>query len=668
MLRIAVIVILVVFLLPYETDAQERQLRTWRTANGSYSVKARMVEAREDSVVLEKEDGKRVTVKLNVLSESDKKYVDSQNGSGLKRKSQRHAGEMEYRNVVILQADRELPWKPIDPGSPPKVELGELATFDFEGEVGFGPDASGLISDPSGSKLLFLTGSYREGSGQVFDLVSGKPAGRMFTMPAGCKPMALSADLKSLIVIPSMGGRGNVVWLAASASAGIRERMTWRYTPEFIAELTFARFIDEGLLITADSLGIISLWDLNARTLVWQIESSRDCIPAVSHDLKTLVSCNEDFLFQIDLQKSEVVSCVPGRILSPNCFAFSPRGDELICVARGSVRQIDTVTGETREYWNVSGGFRKSILGWVSDNQFLLGSDRGGSINLIDLRLKGDLRYYQVRTVSGSIAMDCDGRVWSLLRNVKGGISYTIEGNELPHESAREWGEQQDPDDFVLLKPGDSVNLEVSAIVHDATQAQVDRMREIIKSVSDEQFKRRRSGRGSNRGEVGSPTESKEKQERPKSTKDKLAEAMKDIRLPAYDASEEAFDILRKKLTENGLVVSRRAKYTLHVEVGHPDELTELNKLPEDVRYSHLPYSLRYHAWLTDENGERVWKSGSQSFSAMPSTTSETLPTTGPDGVEYVKLVDIPGTLVNVRAPAFSTIRPGGIDDQNYQQ
>ena len=57
------------------TLAVENTWRTWRTANGKFSVRAKFVKLDGETVTLEKKNGNTVDVKLDVLCAEDQDYV-----------------------------------------------------------------------------------------------------------------------------------------------------------------------------------------------------------------------------------------------------------------------------------------------------------------------------------------------------------------------------------------------------------------------------------------------------------------------------------------------------------------------------------------------------------------------------------------------------------------
>ncbi len=657
---------IMVIALPYSAEAQPFEMRTWKTAEGSYSVKARLIETvAGESIVLEKENGERVTVKLEILSQTDRQYVQEQASAGTSGKKKTATGPMDYSQVRILKADREIPWQAIPPAALPRVELGELTTFPIEDDVS--PSFTSLLADPTGSRLLLVSGSLTDGFGRVFDLVNRQAVGGRIQFPGGCTPLALSADSKSLIVTPPRRFDANAVWLAAGNS-GIRERLAWQYSTNRIAKLTLARFLEAGRLLTADTLGVISMWDLEGRTLLWQIETVRGCIPAVSHDSKTLVSCNDNYLFQIDLQSQEVVGCLPMNIGGPICFGFNPQGSEVIAISWGALRRIEATSGVVREHWNVPTNIGVNIEGWVNDHQFLLKNLTSGTYNVIDLELRGDVRMYQVRTIGGATTTDGQSRTWSLLRQVDGGtIRYSMEGHRLPHEEVQEWCQRQNPIDFVLLKPGDAIQLKINAMVHDATPEQLDRMDEIVKSLRDrdedlEPPRARRPGAAGQRQKSVSDEDP-----------NRLAKALQAVKLDPYDATQQAREILLEKIRERGWRVDGNARLTLHAEIAHPDRVTDVVKPRSGVPTPEilpLPYSLKFHVYITDENGELVWKSRSQEYGFRPgdlANVGKRHATTTPDGVQYLGEVDFPSTIVKFRPPGYSVIEAGQIVDHDFK-
>jgi hypothetical protein len=67
---------------------EEAKWRTWKTANGKYSVEAKFIKFASGMLTLEKKDGIRVDVKLDILTAEDREFV-------MKRKWLRAAAESE---------------------------------------------------------------------------------------------------------------------------------------------------------------------------------------------------------------------------------------------------------------------------------------------------------------------------------------------------------------------------------------------------------------------------------------------------------------------------------------------------------------------------------------------------------------------------------------------
>ncbi len=53
-------------------------MRTWTSNNGKYRVNAKFVALNDDSVTLENEDGKTLTVALDKLTEADQQFARKQ--------------------------------------------------------------------------------------------------------------------------------------------------------------------------------------------------------------------------------------------------------------------------------------------------------------------------------------------------------------------------------------------------------------------------------------------------------------------------------------------------------------------------------------------------------------------------------------------------------------
>ncbi len=652
-----------------QASAQESQTRTWSSANGAYSVQAKLVEVTGDSVVLEKEDGQQITVEISRLSQTDQKYIRSQQPPSTPTET-RTSGPMNYEGVVVLQAEREMPWTGSSVIPAPRVTLSDETVFNIEDEVSFSPFHNGMLCDPSGQMLLFAT--TKAGSNiaaQVFDLAKGESLGS--SMING-QPLALSPDFKSLITDPALG-RGGISWLYASDSR-ISEKLNWHFSPKSIARMEWAHFVTDRLLLTADSEGILSLWDLDARTLRWQIMSHKHCIPAVSHDQKYLVSTNGRFLFQIDIHAGRVVGCLPMIFSDPKAFAYAPSGKTIACVSWGSIKQIDATSGTMLEHFNYSGTPDARIGGWDGDDKMFVMPLRAMGVSVVDFRMKGEIRRYQIRGVSNLGTFDGSGRLWSVIRHVdEGQISYSLEANHLPHQTALQWADQQNPATSVFLKTGDSIQLDVQAIVFSASERQIEELKDIRDAIIEESFENDENpGKTGGRSSRFSPRQPRSSRGRDLS--DRIAEAQRAVRIDRVDKGNRAREIIKSKLEQVGIGISASAEYTLHVEMGHPDNVTVINKPPKDAQVKvppmttpkPHPYTLKYHAFLTDRAGDIVWKTGSQSHTDLEGTHRWS--TAKPEAVEYLLSIDIPMTFTRLRPPGYSIIKAGEIEDVPFSK
>ena len=56
-------------------ETQPPEFRTWKDKSGNFSVDAKLVEVKPDTVVLEKPDGKRINVTKSKLSDADLQFL-----------------------------------------------------------------------------------------------------------------------------------------------------------------------------------------------------------------------------------------------------------------------------------------------------------------------------------------------------------------------------------------------------------------------------------------------------------------------------------------------------------------------------------------------------------------------------------------------------------------
>jgi hypothetical protein len=66
---------------PFGTRNDVKSLRMWSDASGKYRIEARFVSCQDDTVRLQKTDGRYYRVKYDRLSTADQDYVQQQDGS-----------------------------------------------------------------------------------------------------------------------------------------------------------------------------------------------------------------------------------------------------------------------------------------------------------------------------------------------------------------------------------------------------------------------------------------------------------------------------------------------------------------------------------------------------------------------------------------------------------
>lgn len=67
-----------------------------------------------------------------------------------------------------------------------------------------------------------------------------------------------------------------------------------------------------------------------------------------------------------------------------------------------------------------------------------------------------------------------------------------------------------------------------------------------------------------------------------------------------------------------------------------------------------------------DKKGEIVWNRGTQTDGSME--PDDRLPTTGPEAVEYLNQLNIPGQFLEIDRPGSSQLTSGGIVDEDLAQ
>ena len=470
--------------------AAAEEVRTWTDNTGKFKVTAKFVEVSDGKVTLEREDGSRVSIPLEKLSEADRKIVaeiqaNEQNPfqavpppkkaarkkpSAQKPVEDQDESGPDSSDVIkprwagvrqVLPAPTNDKWSlsfEVPKDSPPR--LGRPIAF--PGKRDFFEHVKSLVINPVCRRAAL---GYILDKGEtrvvVCDLDKGEVLAKAKTT-AKMSPLALNDTGTEVLMCRAEFGHGS------------QDRLeTWSVTPTGITkvlqwiphddqkggdrDVKWARYVGDGKLVTASGGGKLVLWDAaTAKPLYW-LKIQGACRPALSPDRKYVAFTTDKEIGVLDLAAGEVVAlqATPNQRLNFPVLAFTPKGTRLACGAFDRVYVWDVATGALYREIPLAGAkiFLGENLICPSEEHVLVGNKL-----LVDIESQARLWTYEGYE---NVAM-LDGVCWfEVIANESGALVPSV----LPHPGALETIQKAiESPDFFVLKPGATVTVNVSAL------------------------------------------------------------------------------------------------------------------------------------------------------------------------------------------------------------
>jgi len=506
------------FVAAWFASAAGAEVRTWADKSGKFTIKAKFVELSNGKVILEREDGKQLTIALEKLSEADQKVAADLGSSESNPFEAVKPAKKSATKKKTGDEDEEAPGaKPAgkkgaadegdgdgddgEGGEGPKVvttdwsgatELLPSSTNEkwalsiaapeqpvaakkgrgiaLPGKIDFFEKPSGLVVNPACGRAVVGYFLDRPGQGAaqaktrivLCDLKSGKRLGAGMA-PGKMAPLALSDSGTQVLMRREEFGPGNQdrleIW--ALTRSGIKRELEW--TPHDDLErgdrdVPWASYVDEERLATVSSGGILAIWKAASAKPLAFMKIHGGCRPALSPDRKYLAFLADKQVCVLDLATLDVVAAQPmprGHMPWPT-MTFTPRGTRLVCAAFDRVYAWDTATGAL--YRDISLEGAKIVIGGhfiaPSENHVLIGNSC-----LMDLESQARIWTYEGHDAAEMFAGVCWFAVSGF--NSPGALVSAT----LPHPAARDLLEKAvHSPDFFVLRPGTTVMLNVAGI------------------------------------------------------------------------------------------------------------------------------------------------------------------------------------------------------------
>lgn len=455
------------------------EFRFWTDQTGKFKVKAKFVEQVADSVRLEKEDGRLITVPVAKLSDFDQKYLetakaaggDSENpfaggemksnaNSGSNTTNNSNAGTITLNTITPnVTAGRKLilisngQWNVIPDAETPSnsnpqpVEHGpggfEKPFFDKVGNFIVSPDEK-----VAAVSITNAFGGDRTGI-QFLDLEAGKLLSNVAIPIKDASLIGIIMDPPTFVTTKNGWGskKGRIdFW---DGSDGLRHVKGWEATYKV------AKLLNNGELFTIDDKGQAVVWDWKTAKAKYYFSAHAHVAPAISANGKQAAVAVSTGIMILDLDTGKPLGTLSTK-KRVSLMAFSRDGAKLSTIQDGNFAVWDLAKGELVDEFAVAGitPFNPSMV-WTDDENILV----NGSA-LVNYRLRVPVWNYKV--VNGSMPLQAGkgGRFWYSVKGKDG--KGTIIPVQLPQDEVLEVSALYDPKDFLVIKPGMKVSIRMN--------------------------------------------------------------------------------------------------------------------------------------------------------------------------------------------------------------
>lgn len=451
---------------------QAQDTRTWKSANGNFSVEADYVSQADGNVSLKNKAGKILEVAIDKLSEKDKRYLAAQ----LKKEAPAKApvwdgkprSQMNLKSAKRVKVPENVEWKvdvkPLVLKTPTATNVIDLIKADPR--LDLNPRMSGSFSlcNRDGTKAFFVSNDRidsslwrpesRAGQHTVvlrFDLTTGNKIGETTIAPQKFAPLDVSPNGNRMIA----GSVFNKVINVVEYSNAADPKVVCSFSPYLLRmdsnKCEWAYFVDNDHIITIADEGQISLWDITKLKLIWELQGWPKSWPAISPDGKLIFARTENGLVAIEPLSGEIVAKVPCTLNGGGKLSVNPSGTKLVSVGHGIVREWDLATGKLNSNFAIPASLKIcQQVRWVNDDLILIGADGPGngaptSHDLISLKHQCRIWTY---SFLGSPMVACDGGIWCVKKTED--TTTNFENCKVPHDEALRMIDRAANGDYVV--------------------------------------------------------------------------------------------------------------------------------------------------------------------------------------------------------------------------
>ncbi|MGI9518668.1 MAG: SHD1 domain-containing protein, partial [Pirellulaceae bacterium] len=465
------------------TGFAQEETRTWVDSSGQHRTEATLIKVDGDNVELRTTDGRTISVDIDKLSRADQEYLalrqpakDDEAAPGTRRRTLPPArkpetdefGEVQIQtgDAVEIRMPRSATWSLTPDVRAPNslqltndpIEITDSETIKAGGGAVATPDGKhAIISFMIDPRERFDLDDFdmEHSRLMLLDLVTGEILGTSKFRSEGDGVHDVTPDgLRMMTGTTGWGHLNGHPRIFEIRNGQVREKIKFNPHPQRKTVVKFARFADDERMVTWNSVGTIAVWDYDYAKLLWWLDSnSGNILPGISANGKYLVGWARGELFVVDLHEGAVVAKQQAEPNGIKALAISPDGTKFAGVGFNLLRVWDFATGDVLDEMHVGNLITDPMLEWI-DNQYVVAQSMN-YCEVIDTRL-GIPVWNFARGMGGSYFADHQGRLWSWNPDA----SKRLHPLTVPPPEIADRLRDQDPDDLVVMRSGDSVKVE----------------------------------------------------------------------------------------------------------------------------------------------------------------------------------------------------------------
>ena len=469
------------------TSFDEAKLRTWADKSGRFQVKAKLLERVADSVRLETEDGRLITVEISRLSDFDQKYLASAKPSaeknpfaGGEKMDKSKSGTSSAANDASSASDSKSGNSTTsDSGIPmntvsPNVTAGRKLLLVSNGEFNLTPDVEvptnakvqPVERGPSGFEIPVHDrfGNFLISPNEKVAAVSitnpfdklGRTAVQFFDLEGGKQLSSVGVPVKD----------ASVVGVIMDPPTFATQKKPWGRTPGridfwdgsdglrhvigFEGFYNVVKLLNDKQLFTIDNKGQAVVWDWKTAKAEYYFQAHGHAQPAISANGKQIAVAINTGIMIIDLATGKPLGTLATK-KRVTTMAFSRDGVKMASIQDGNLAVWDLEKGKLVDEFAVPGvtPFNPSLV-WTDDENILM----NGSA-LVNYRLRVPIWTYKLAHGSVKLTGGKGGRFWYSSNKVLIPV-------KIPQQEVVDVASNYDPEDFLVVKPGMKVAIRMN--------------------------------------------------------------------------------------------------------------------------------------------------------------------------------------------------------------